>query len=46
MVGLQVVLVGKESGQSEEMVDMIRWMVRGEGGVIATKIVLWWMTLG
>ena len=37
MVGSQVVHVGKESGQSEEMVVMMRWMVLGEGWVISTK---------
>ena len=38
VVGSQVVYVGKESGQSEEMVVMMRWIVRVEGWVISTKI--------
>ena len=38
VVGSQVVNVGKESGQSEEMVVMMRWIVRVEGWVISTKI--------
>ena len=46
MVGSQVVLVGKESVQREEMMVMIRWMVRGEGWVSSMKITLWSISFG
>ena len=46
MVGLFVVHVGKESVQREEMMVIIRWMVRDDGWGISRKITVWLSSFG